>query len=174
MDDTSVASNAPSNHSTKAGTSPWANKYRGATVEDLDPPPALSTTPLASISSALMSAFERDYTHLTVLDSNTKALLGYISTPRLRQLLETGQVKESDPVEKAMVKFKRKGKKYRLITLETRLEELEAFFEGNLDGGDGKVGEKQDFAVVTDVGRRFVMGVVTKEDLAEFVRRRPA
>ncbi|KAK4565574.1 hypothetical protein LTR86_004191 [Recurvomyces mirabilis] len=150
-----------------ATPNPWANKYRGATVEDLDPPPALSTSPHAPIASALMSAFERDYTHLTVLHPEDKSLLGYISTPHLRKLLETRQVREEDTVEKAMVRFKRKGKKYRLITLETGLEELEKFFEG------GDTGTKQDFAVVTDPARRFVLGVATRGDLDEFVKRRP-
>ena len=149
--------------------SPWANKYRGATVEDLDPPPALSTTPTTPISHALMSALERDYTHLTVLSPDNRALLGYMSVPRLRQLLETRQVHDSDLVEKAMVKFQRsKGKGYKVITLETKLEELEAFFEGTVGG------EKQEFAVVTDPSRRFVLGVATRADLEEFVKRRPA
>ena len=53
--------------------------------------------------------------------------------------------------------------------METPLEELEAFFEGGLSAG----GEKQDFAVVTDPARRFVLGVATRGDLEEFVRRRP-
>ncbi|KAK4499616.1 hypothetical protein PRZ48_010134 [Zasmidium cellare] len=147
--------------------SPWANKYRGATVEDLDPPPALSTSPHSPISHALMAAYERDYTHLTVLSPEDKSLLGYISIPHLQSLLKNGTVKDSDPVEKAMIKFKRKGKKYRLITMETRLEELEGFFEGEGSG------EKQEFAVVTDFGRRFVLGVATKEDLVKFLERRP-
>lgn len=68
-----------------------------------------------------------------------------------------------------MIKFRRsKGTKYALITMETPLEELEAFFEGS------GTGARQDFAVVTDPGRRFVLGVATREDLGEFVRRRPA
>lgn len=115
-----------------------------------------------------MKAYERDYTHLTVVAPDDKALIGYLSIPRLRTLLERGQVRDTDPVEKAMLKFQRKARKYRVITLETRLEELEAFFEA-VDGG-----EKQDFAVVTDAARRFVIGVATRDDLAEFVRRRPA
>jgi len=115
-----------------------------------------------------MNAFERDYTHLTVIHPEDKSLLGYISIPRLRKLLETRQVKEEDPVEKAMTKFQRKGRKYRLITQETPLEELEAFFSGE------GTGSKQDFAVVTDPARRFVLGVATRGDLDEFVRRRPA
>lgn len=115
-----------------------------------------------------MAAFERDYTHLTVIHPEDKSLIGYISIPRLRELLERAQVRESDTVEKAMITFQRKGRRYRLITMETPLEELEAFFHG------GATGAKQDFAVVTDAARRFVLGVVTRGDLEEFVKRRPA
>ncbi|GAM82630.1 hypothetical protein ANO11243_006120 [Dothideomycetidae sp. 11243] len=148
--------------------SEWAKKYRGATVEDLDPPSALSVPTTSPISHALMTAFEREYTHLTVVSPDDRALLGYLSIPRLRDLLKTRAVAESDPVEAAMMRFKRRGRRYRVITMDTPLEELEAFFEGAAGG------EKQDFAVVTDPGRRFVLGVATREDLAEFVRRRPA
>jgi hypothetical protein len=140
-----------------------------ATVEDLDPPQALSTNPRESIASALMVAFERDYTHLTVVSSQTRALLGYLSIPRLKEMLKEGKVTESDAVEKAMLKFRR-GKVYKVITMDTPLEELEAFFSGSAEGGLGP----QDFAVVTDYTRRFVLGVATKSDLEEFVKRRPA
>lgn len=113
-----------------------------------------------------MSGLERDYTHLTVTSEN-RALLGYISIPRLQQLLKEGKVKDSDPVEEAMQKFRRRGTRYKVITLETPLEELEEFFNGGVEG----VG-KQDFAVVTDGSRKFVLGVATKEDLESFVKRR--
>lgn len=139
-----------------------------AVVEDLDPGPALSTHPTTPLGQALFSAFERDYTHLTVLDPHSKALLGYISTPSIKSQLSSGAINENDSVEKAMVRFRRKGRKYALITMETPLEELEGFFEGKVTGG------KEDFAVVTDPARRFVLGVATREDLGEFVRRRPA
>lgn len=166
----------------------WAHKYRGvssqeivkffglisnnnlpqATVADLELPPALSTSPRASITSALLAAYERDYTHLTVVAEENRALLGYLSIPRLKEMLKQRIVAEEDPVEKAMIKFRRKGNKYTVITTETELEELEAFFNG---GPNGK--SPQDFAVVTDCGRKFVLGVVTRSDLEEFVRRRP-
>ena len=152
--------------------SSWANKYRGATVADLDLPPALSTSPDTSLDSALLSASSHDYTHLTVLSPTTRALRGYLAIPRLRTLLETRQLRPSDPVSKAMVRFQRnKGRVYKVITMETELWELEGFFEGVGELGNG---EKQDFAVVTDAGRKFVLGVVTRGDLEEFVRRRPA
>lgn len=140
-----------------------------ATVEDLDPPPALSSTPHTPISTALMNAYERDYTHLTVVSESTRALLGYLNIPRLKELIAKGTVRDSDSVEKAMQKFRRRGNVYKVITMDTPLEELEAFFDGLATDG-----AKQDFAVVTDGGRRFVLGVATKGDLEEFVKRRPA
>lgn len=138
-------------------------------MEDLDPPPALSSYPTDSISYALMNAYERDYTHLTVVAEDTRALLGYLNIPRLKQLLKEGKVQETDYVEKAMQKFRRKGSVYKIITMDTPLEELELFFNGGFNGKN-----TQDFAVVTDGSRRFVLGVATKGDLEEFVRRRPA
>jgi hypothetical protein len=117
---------------------------------------------------ALMAAFEREYTHLTIVDTETRALLGYIAIPYLQALLDSGKVKPEDEVRRAMVRFKRRGTKYRVITMNTPLEELEEFFAG----GDG--GGKQEFAVITDDKRRFVLGVATVGDLEEFVKRRPA
>ncbi|TGO21820.1 hypothetical protein BPAE_0198g00060 [Botrytis paeoniae] len=167
---TATSNPAEMSSSPKPGLSKLANRYRGATVEDLDPPSALSCNPTDPISYALMSAFERDYTHLTVVTPDTRALLGYLSIPHLRILLETGKVQESDEVSKAMVKFRRKGKVYKVITMDTPLEDLELFF----NGGENGEGGKQEFAVVTDERRRFVLGVATKTDLEEFARRRPA
>lgn len=116
-----------------------------------------------------MNAYERDYTHLTVVSEDTRALLGYLNIPRLKEMLKKGSVKDSDYVERAMQKFRRKGKVYKVITMDTPLEELEEFFNGGVNGNGA-----QDFAVVTDVSRRFVLGVATRGDLEEFVKRRPA
>lgn len=150
----------------------WAMKYRGATVADLDLPPALSTSPKTSLSDAMLSASSHDYSHLTVLSEETRSLLGYLAISKLKALFETKQLAPSDPVEKAMTRFQRSaGKKYQVITMETELWELEGFFE-NI--GDHASGTKQDFAVVTDGGRKFVLGVVTTDDLKEFVKRRPS
>jgi CBS domain-containing protein len=150
----------------------WANKYRGATVADLDLPPALSTSPNTSLADAMLSASSHDYSHLTVLSEDTRSLLGYLPISHLKELFESRTLKPSDPVSKTMVGFQRKGgKKYQVITMETELWELEGFFE-NI--GPFATGHPQDFAVVTDGGRKFVLGVVTRSDLQEFVRRRPA
>lgn len=68
-----------------------------------------------------------------------------------------------------MIKFRRKGRVYKVITMDTSLEELEEFFRGGVEANG-----PQDFAVVTDASRRFVLGVATVKDLEEFVKRRPA
>ncbi|OQE29862.1 hypothetical protein PENSTE_c002G03829 [Penicillium steckii] len=164
--------NDVSAHANAAQQSPWANKYRGATVEDLDPPPALSVSPNSPIDAALMAAYERDYTHLTVISATSRSLLGYLSIPRLKELIHGGTVNGADPVSAAMQRFNRKRGIYKVITMETPLEELEQFFESQT-GPNGDQREKQQFAVVTDAGRKFVLGVATKADLEEFVKRRP-
>ncbi|KAI5847361.1 hypothetical protein DFP73DRAFT_545008 [Morchella snyderi] len=140
-----------------------ANKYRGATVEDLDLPPALSITPTTPIATALAMCYDRDYSQLTVVSPTTRALLGYLSVPRLKALLAAAAVSDTDTVDRAMNRFdRRKGVKvYRVITPSTGLAELEDFLS------------TEEFAVVTDAGRRFVLGVATRGDLVEFVRRRP-
>lgn len=155
-----------------------------ATVEDLDPPAALSLNPSDAISLALLSAFERDYTHLTIVDAETRALLGYIAIPHLQAQLDAHKVAPQDPLSSAMTRFQRKGRTYRVITMQTPLEELESFFRGDGEGGNaaaegGTEGSSsgewaQEFAVVTDENRRFVLGVATVQDLEEFVKRRPA
>ncbi|EON97879.1 putative cystathionine beta-synthase protein [Phaeoacremonium minimum UCRPA7] len=140
-----------------------------AAVEDLNPPAALSLTPSDPVHLALLNAFERDYTHLTIVDSDTRALLGYIAIPQLQSMLDSGKVRPDDEIRNAMTRFQRKGKKYEVITMDTPLEKLEEFFEGGATGG-----QKQEFAVITDDQRRFVLGVATVQDLEEFVKRRPA
>lgn len=166
-----------------------SDKYRGATIEDLDPPPSLSLTPDTPISTALSLAYERDYTHLCVVSAKTRALLGYISIPTLTSLLSSPNSthKDSDPVSSAMLRFQRKSvtettpeegeqelsSTYTVITPQTGLRELERFFEGDFTV-DARTGERcrQEFAIVTDGGRKFVLGVVTRADLEEWGRRR--
>ncbi|KAH8694033.1 putative cystathionine beta-synthase [Talaromyces proteolyticus] len=175
----------------------WSGKYRGVHPHPPPPPthsltsthigyrrrprpsPALSVSPNDSISSAQLAAYERDYSHLTVISSSTRALIGYLSIPRLKELLREGKVQESDPVKVAMQRFNRKRTNvYQVITMDTPLEELERFFKGQpmtaTEGHSTQGMGKQDFAIVTDHSRKFVLGVVTEGDLQEFVKRRPA
>ena len=59
-------------------------------MQDLEPPSALSVNPADRIATALATAFERDYTHLTVVDGATRALLGYVAMPALQAQLAAG------------------------------------------------------------------------------------
>lgn len=109
-------------------------------------------------------SYDRDYSQLTVVSSTTRSLLGYLSVPKLKSLLASGGVTENDAAAKAMNRFERRkglASVYKVITPNTPLEELEAFLV------------REEFAVVTDERRRFVLGVATRGDLEEFVKRRP-
>lgn len=65
------------------------------------------------------------------------------------------------PVSSVMTRFdRRRSKGYTVITPDTGLDELERFFEG------------EEFAVVTDADRRWVLGVATRGDLDEWAKRR--
>ncbi|RPD65615.1 hypothetical protein L226DRAFT_237516 [Lentinus tigrinus ALCF2SS1-7] len=137
-----------------------ADKYRGAVVEDLQLPPAFALPADEGISRAIEMAYERDFSHIPVLDRNRK-LLGYIDVAGLKSKWEAGQADPNDKVDKYMTKFKRTAATpYTIITPSTPLAELEDFLKHNI------------FAIVTDWDRKFVLGVVTSQDLEKFVSRR--
>lgn len=100
-------------------------------------------------------------------------MLGYVAIPHLQEQLDAGKVKPNDPLSAAMTRFQRKGRKYKVITMQTPLEELEVFFRGGGEQQPAKGEWAQEFAVITDENRRFVLGVTTVQDLEEFVKRRP-
>ncbi|KAK6357245.1 hypothetical protein TWF718_001566 [Orbilia javanica] len=163
--------NPPSSHAAAAApvqsqSQSLAAKYRGAVIADLDLAPALSVPPQQSISEALAMSYDRSYDQLTVINPQNRSLLGYLSIPRLKQLLQSRAITEEATVEEAMTRFRKgKGVKYTVITPETELAELEEF----LTSGGGK---ESGFAVVTDSGRKFVLAVATRDDLENFAKRR--
>ncbi|KAI8986890.1 hypothetical protein BD414DRAFT_487388 [Trametes punicea] len=141
-------------------SSPSADKYRGAVVEDLQLPPAFSLPADEAISRAIEMAYERDFSYIPVLDKNRK-LLGYIDVAALKAKWEAGEANPDDKVSQYMTKFKRTASTpYTIITPSTPLAELEDFLKRN------------EFAIVTDWGRKFVLGVATLQDLENFVSRR--
>ncbi|KAK7203821.1 hypothetical protein BZA70DRAFT_290899 [Myxozyma melibiosi] len=157
--------------------------FRGATVEDLDLPPAFVITPDTPLDHALELSFERSYSYLPVVSAKTRALLGYLSAEQLQKAARTGKVPKTagktttgvaDDGDTEMIDLRLatvrsfmhrfpKEEKFEKITPDTPLEELERFFDG-----------EHDFAVVTDEDRKFVLGVAAPEDLAKFVERRPS
>ncbi|KAI0944806.1 hypothetical protein AcV7_001511 [Taiwanofungus camphoratus] len=137
-----------------------ADKYRGAVVEDLQLPPAFALPSDEAISRAIELAYERDFSHIPVLDHNRKPL-GYVDVASLKEKWEAGNADPSDKVMRYMTKFNRaQSQPYTLITPSTPLEELEQFLQHNI------------FALVTDWDRKFVLAVATSQDLENFVTRR--
>lgn len=132
--------------------------YRGATVEDLDRPPAVSVRPDTPLSEALALSFENEFSHLPVLDGSRR-LLGFLTARELES-----RAAQAAPGETMDSHYHRFGCKrnFEVITPATPLERVEAFFaRGN------------DFAVVTDPERKFVLSVVTPDDLRTFKKARP-
>ncbi|GAA5826717.1 hypothetical protein JCM11251_002867 [Rhodosporidiobolus azoricus] len=153
--------------------------YRGATIEDLQLSPALVLPISTSVGTALQLAFERDFSILPLHSPTSRAsLLGYLSVDALKPLAEQGKIDLDLPLsgltngeanegesEGGPMKRFRRERKYQVITPSTPLEELDAFFsspQGALAG----------FALVTDAARKFVLGLVTREDLSKFTSRR--
>ena len=58
--------------------------YRGATIEDLNIPLAVSINPTTSIYEAIGIAFENEFTYLPVIHERTKRLLGVINIGELK------------------------------------------------------------------------------------------
>ncbi|KAK7046701.1 CBS domain-containing protein [Favolaschia claudopus] len=143
-----------------AFTEPAGEKYRGAVVEDLQLPPAFCVKSSETILRAIEQAYERDFSHIPVLDRQRRPL-GYIDVANLKTQWEAGKIDSSDKVVDYMTKFKRVASQpYTLITPYTPLAELEDFLKHNI------------FAIVTDPSRKFVVALATPHDLETFVSRR--
>lgn len=136
------------------------DKYRGAVVEDLQLPPAFALDLNQEILKAIEFAYERDFSYIPVLAKDRKPI-GYVDVGALKTKWEGGQAQPDDPILSHTTQFKRgKAQPYTVITPWTPLAELEAFLKEN------------DFAIITDSERKFVLGVATADDLTNFVSRR--
>ncbi|RDB30346.1 Cystathionine beta-synthase [Hypsizygus marmoreus] len=136
------------------------DKYRGAVVEDLQLPPAFSLPENEAISRAIELAYERDFSHIPVLDRHRRPV-GYLDVTQLKSKWEAGKADPNDKVISYMTKFKRTtSEPYTLITPLSSLSDLEEFLKTNI------------FALVTDNDRKFVLAVATPQDLYNFVSRR--
>ncbi|CAO3592645.1 unnamed protein product [Absidia cylindrospora] len=139
------------------------DRYRAASVEDLQLPAAMTITPTTTVARAIDLMMEREYSQLPVVHSENKKLIGYVSLASLQARLDDGSSKANDQIESCMFSFKNaksSGMAYQLITPDTSLTDLAKFFE------------KNSFAVVTDVNRKWCLGLATKYDLISFLHRR--
>ncbi|CAG8783385.1 14603_t:CDS:2, partial [Acaulospora morrowiae] len=139
-------------------------KYRAASVEDLQLPAAVTVSPNSALSHAIELMMEREFSQLPVVNENRK-LLGYVSLASLQDHIDAGDALPSEKIERWMFTFGsnngsdggdkngskgstagvKRRKKYQLITPDTPLMELAKFFENH------------SFAVVTDFERKFVL-----------------
>ncbi|KDE08105.1 hypothetical protein MVLG_01587 [Microbotryum lychnidis-dioicae p1A1 Lamole] len=168
--------------------------YRGAVVEDLQLSPALVLSSDTTVDVALQMAFEREFSIIPISHPSTRRLQGWLSSQALQTQVASGLIsgqsnlssilerpnsnsEETTPtssgttssstknaVASAVTRFRKEGD-YQVITPNTPLEELEAFFT---QGQTRNV----TFALVTDQERKFVLGVVTPDDLLKFISRR--
>jgi len=151
-------------------------KYKGAVVEDLQLPPAFALDRGEKILKAIELAYERDFSYFPVLSKDRKPL-GYVDVTALKAKWEAKEANpvgtvyagpkatltrnQDDTILAHMTHFKRsKSHPYTVITPWTDLAELEEFLSHNA------------FAIITDPGRKFVIGVATSDDLNNFVTRR--
>ncbi|KAI8067690.1 tryptophan synthase beta subunit-like PLP-dependent enzyme [Gilbertella persicaria] len=135
------------------------DRYRAASVEDLQLPAALTIEPSTTVSHALDLMLQREYSQLPVI--RHRKLVGYVSMASLEDHLEKGTTALTDPVERSMFSFKKTSSgAYQVITPDTSLADLAKFFE------------KNSFAVITDAQRKWCLGVATKYDLISFLHRR--
>ncbi|KAI9311100.1 tryptophan synthase beta subunit-like PLP-dependent enzyme [Dichotomocladium elegans] len=138
------------------------DRYRAASVEDLQLPAAVTIPPTATVSYALDLMLEREFSQLPVIRTDNKKLVGYVSLAALQEHLDRGTTKPNTSVQDCMFAFKKStgASKYQVITPDTSLADLAKFFE------------KNSFAMVTDSNRKWCLGVATKYDLISFLNRR--
>ncbi|CAI5758102.1 unnamed protein product [Candida verbasci] len=163
--------------------------YRGATIEDLNLPPAISINPSSSIYEAFKIGFEYEFSYLPVINEINKKLLGVINIDSLKHSKIEHAKHENVLVKDYMIWFNQKskinyeknfnkqiqktlpntkivkptnGKRYQLLTPYTPLETLANFFNSG-----------EYFAVITGDDGNFVYGVVTPEDLIKYEKSRP-
>ena len=173
--------------STPTGTPIFTTRdYRGATVEDLNIPQAISTNPTSSIYDAIEIGYEYDFTYLPVIHEVNRRLLGVVNLEQFKTLSpdkqpvfnymlwfnpSTKRKYEQDILHKSDMSkttppktkiLKPRGKRYSVLTPYSPLEDLASFFNrGNY------------FAIITNDLGSFVYGVVTPEDLIKFEKSRP-
>jgi len=72
--------------------------YRGASVEDMQLPEAVTVQKTSYISHALETMLERDFSQLPVLDKK-RQMVGFVSLGSLQSLLKSGEAKLDDTID---------------------------------------------------------------------------
>ncbi|KAI8802712.1 hypothetical protein BJ742DRAFT_530109 [Cladochytrium replicatum] len=140
------------------------DKYRGASVEDLQLPEAVSVQIDDPVADAINLMVSRDFSQVPVLNTSRK-LVGWLSLGNCQSHIRDGtlNLSSTDTVEKWMYSFTRQKRgKYVIVTPATPLQELEPLFETSYA------------YFVTDSSGKFTLAIVTKADLLRFLAKRGA
>ncbi|KAJ1536506.1 hypothetical protein HK096_010288 [Nowakowskiella sp. JEL0078] len=126
------------------------NRFRGACIEDLQLPEAVSIPRTCKVDVALDIMISRDFSQLPVIDDQRK-MVGWITLGALQSNIADASLQDiqNEEISSWMYKFK-KSDHYKVITPSTSLSDLESFWEYNLA------------AFVTDESGKFPLAVVTK------------
>ncbi|KNE71021.1 hypothetical protein AMAG_15279 [Allomyces macrogynus ATCC 38327] len=129
--------------------------FRGATVADLKLPRAVTATRGTACRDAVLVMQKNGFDQLPVVASGAAnaPIVGLVTLGNILSRVSSGRVTLNSPVDDAMFHFDTKAKEYFVITPDTPLADLSAFFEKNSAG------------VVTAPGSHAVVAVVTKIDL---------
>lgn len=132
-------------------------QWHGAAIKDLTLPDAVTVEENISCADCLTTLGKRGFDQVPVVDSKG-GLVGLITIGSLLSKTAKGRVKPTDPVKAAMYTFDKK-RQFKEITPETKLADLQKFFE------------KNSFAIVTtsENGKLIVKKVVSKIDLLEYL-----
>ncbi|KAI8057768.1 tryptophan synthase beta subunit-like PLP-dependent enzyme [Syncephalis plumigaleata] len=104
-------------------------KYRGASVEDLQLSAAVTVRETTSLMDTLDQMTEREFSQLPVLDEHRK-MIGFVYDADLRAILESNAMAATDPVKQWMHRFTGgRRRHYQVITPDTPLADLAQFFE---------------------------------------------
>jgi len=141
---------------------PQTAKKSDPTIRQLNLPDAVVVDSQTTIEKCLEIMTSGGFDQVPVVD-DTRKMLGLVTVGSLLSRVAHGRVKGSDPVTSSMFHFNTK-RPFREITLDTKLADLQKFFEQN------------SAAFVTERagdGTPVVKKVVTKVDLLKYLMRNP-
>lgn len=169
--------------------------YRGATIEDLDIPPAISINPTTPLEVAIEISYENEFTYLPVIHEFNRKLLGILNVGTLRS--SPSQLKKTSltPIAKNyMLWFHHKARQsYEKESQQRGTKTSKTVLKASIKRPTGASGRKYDvltpltpledlalffnrgiyFAIITNSEGTLVYGVATPEDLTKYENSRP-
>jgi len=131
------------------------DKWKNATIKELNLPDAITILPTTKCIDAVHILEQHGFDQVPVITENNK-VTGLVTLGNLLSRITKKRVTPEDPVSKVMFAFARGKKPYVNITPDTKLADLQKFFEHHSS------------AFVT-TGQGVVKSVVTKIDLLHYL-----